>query len=97
MGGVPKKRHTQAKRNMRRAHLRLEVPSISRCAKCGQETLSHVVCPHCGYYRGREVINVLEKLTKKEKKAREKEIAQKEKETGKQAESATKQELPKDN
>jgi len=51
------------------------MPSLVSCPKCGKETKSHTVCPNCGYYKGREVINVLEKLNKKEKKQREKEMA----------------------
>ncbi len=38
-----------------------------------------MVCKNCGYYNGKEVINVLGKLTKKEKKLREKEIKEAEK------------------
>ena len=79
---VPKKRHTKSKRNKRRQHLYIKTPRFSRCPKCGKEVLGHTVCPNCGYYRGREVINVLEKLTKKERKAREKEIARSVKEKG---------------
>ena len=33
-----------------------------------------MICQYCGYYRDREFINVLGKLTKKEKKLREKEM-----------------------
>ena len=45
---------------------------------CGKEVLPHTVCSFCGYYKGREVIDVLGKLDKKEKKQREKEIKAKE-------------------
>ena len=46
--------------------------------------LTHRACPACGYYKGRMVVNVLEKVEKSEKKKREKEIQIKEKETKKQ-------------
>jgi large subunit ribosomal protein L32 len=45
------------------------------CAKCGQPNLPHRVCFNCGTYAGREVIDVLGKLTKKEKKQKERELA----------------------
>jgi hypothetical protein len=40
----------------------------------------HTVCSNCGYYKNKEVIDVLKKLTKKERKQREKEMAVKSKE-----------------
>ena len=36
--------------------------------------MSHSVCSACGYYKGEEVIDVMKKLTKKEKKKKQKEI-----------------------
>lgn len=61
-------------------HIYLEEPALNRCPRCGKPALPHTVCQHCGYYKGREVINVLEKLEKKERKIREKEIKAEEKE-----------------
>lgn len=78
--GVPKKRHTKSKRNKRRMHIYLEAPVLVTCPKCGGTKRPHMICPFCGDYRGREVINVMEKLTKKERKEREREIKDKEKE-----------------
>jgi len=66
---------------------------LAKCKKCGKPVLPHTVCQNCGYYKGTEIINVLEKLNKKEKKIREKEIsAQQKKEKGK---SLTMEELSK--
>ena len=44
-----------------------------------------MACPYCGYYKGKEVINILGKLTKKEKKQKEREMAQTEKEQKKES------------
>lgn len=46
---------------------------LAICSKCDKEILPHHVCAYCGFYDGKEVIDVLAKLTKKEKKRREKE------------------------
>jgi len=72
---VPRQRKTKSQRNQRRMHLFATSPVLAKCKKCGKPVLPHTVCPNCGYYKGVEIINVLEKLTKKEKKRREKEIA----------------------
>ena len=54
----PKRRHSRARRDKRRAHDRLTPPTLSRCPHCEETKLPHRVCPHCGYYKGREVIEV---------------------------------------
>jgi large subunit ribosomal protein L32 len=76
MGGVPKKRHTKSSRNQRRMHLFLKKPNLSACSKCGKPVRQHMVCPACGFYKGKEVIDVLSKLDRKQRKAKEKEMAQ---------------------
>jgi len=82
---VPKQKHTKSRRNRRRMHIFLQAPSLASCPRCGKPIRPHTVCLNCGYYKGVEVINVLEKLEKKERKIREKEIKEKEKtETGKE-------------
>ena len=73
MGGVQTQRHTKGKRNRRRSHLALDKTSLATCAKCGKAVLPHRVCAYCGFYDGKEVIDVMAKLTKKEKKRRKKE------------------------
>ena len=77
---VPKQRHTKSRRDKRRAHIFLKAPLLVKCQKCGKMILPHIICWNCGYYKGEEVIDVMKKLTKKERKKKEKEIAGKEKE-----------------
>ena len=74
---VPKQRKTKSRRDQRRMHIFLSKPALTSCPKCGKPVLAHTVCQNCGYYKGTEVIDVLKKLTKKEKKKKEKEIASK--------------------
>lgn len=61
-------------------HLFKKEPALVPCSKCKNPKKPHTVCGNCGYYKGREVINVLKNLDKKERKKREKEIALQEKE-----------------
>lgn len=77
---VPKQRHTKSRRNRRRSHLALNKKKLSSCPKCGEPILAHHYCSFCGFYKNREVVDVLAKLEKKEKKKKEKELAAKEKE-----------------
>jgi len=56
-------------------HLHLKKPNIVACKKCGKEVLAYTLCENCGTYRNREMIDVLAKLTKKERKQKQKEIA----------------------
>lgn len=75
-----KQRHTKSRRNKRRSHFALRSRVISVCPKCKKPVLPHCVCKNCGYYKGRQVIDVLAKLEKKEKKQKQKELRSAEKE-----------------
>ncbi|MBI4021866.1 MAG: 50S ribosomal protein L32 [Candidatus Andersenbacteria bacterium] len=75
---VPKKRTGRSKRNKRRSHLGRRRVALHACPRCGQPVPGHTACPNCGTYRGREVIDVLRKLDKKERKVKEKELTQQE-------------------
>lgn len=56
-------------------HLFIKVPALALCPKCGKPILPHHACKACGFYKGEEVLDVLKKLTKKERKQKEKEMA----------------------
>ena len=62
---VPKKKVSKSRRDKRRTHKKLSLPTLSKCSHCGQPKLSHRVCPNCGYYREKMVIAVKEKKAKK--------------------------------
>jgi large subunit ribosomal protein L32 len=53
----PKRRHSHARKNKRRAHDHLHTLSLSECPNCHEKKLPHQACPHCGQYKGREVID----------------------------------------
>jgi large subunit ribosomal protein L32 len=57
----PKRRHSKARRDRRRTHDALTAPSFSTCSHCHESKMPHRICPHCGYYKGRAVIEVQER------------------------------------
>jgi large subunit ribosomal protein L32 len=56
----PKRRHSKARGAKRRTHDTLTPVVLAECPQCHEPKLSHQVCPHCGYYRGRQVREVKE-------------------------------------
>jgi len=52
----PKHKTSKSKRDMRRSHDKLTPPNVSTCPQCGETKLPHHVCPNCGSYKGRTVI-----------------------------------------
>ena len=54
----PKRRTSSARRDRRRAHHALDQPAQSTCPNCQEAKLAHRVCPHCGHYRGKQVLVV---------------------------------------
>ena len=59
----PKRKHSKGRRDRRRAQDAMTPVALVACSNCGEMTRSHTVCPNCGHYKGREVVEV-----KKEKK-----------------------------
>ena len=72
---VVRMRSTRSHTGNRRSHHALRQTATILCPKCGESKLPQRVCFNCGTYKGREVIDVLKKLTKKDKKKKEKELA----------------------
>jgi len=76
---VPKQGHTRAKVGKSRMHKYIKPVRWTTCPRCRKPVLPHTVCLNCGFYKGREVIDVLSRLTKKERKVKEAEIKKAEK------------------
>ncbi|MGH9021120.1 MAG: 50S ribosomal protein L32 [Acidimicrobiales bacterium] len=56
---VPKRKTSKAKtRSRRAANWRLGVPARSVCPQCARAKTPHVVCPACGWYKGRVAVEV---------------------------------------
>ena len=52
----PKHKISKQRRDKRRTHDKAAIPTITTCPNCGSAVLYHRVCPECGYYRGRLLI-----------------------------------------
>ncbi|MFV1968958.1 MAG: 50S ribosomal protein L32 [Pirellulaceae bacterium] len=57
---VPKRRHSNSRTGKRRAHDGLKPKQLTYCPKCSSALPTHVVCPNCGYYMGRTVVEMEE-------------------------------------
>ena len=56
---VPKRKLSSARKNKRRSNVwKLQAPALTRCSECGSYKAPHRVCPTCGFYNGRKVIEV---------------------------------------
>ena len=58
MGALPKRKYAKARRGKRRSHFGLNPLRLDYCPQCHSPKLPHHVCPTCGSYAGREVIEV---------------------------------------
>jgi large subunit ribosomal protein L32 len=52
----PKSRTSKTRRDKRRTHYKASLPTLATCSNCGATVKYHNICPECGYYRGKQVI-----------------------------------------
>ncbi|MBI4654107.1 MAG: 50S ribosomal protein L32 [Nitrospirae bacterium] len=57
----PTHRHTRSRRDKRRANWKIEAPNIILCPECQEPRLPHHICPNCGSYRGKKILEAVEK------------------------------------
>lgn len=55
---VPKRKTSKARRDKRRTHWKLTIPGLVECPQCHELKLPHRVCLNCGFYKGKEVMDV---------------------------------------
>jgi large subunit ribosomal protein L32 len=55
---VPKSKVSKSRRDMRRSHHALKADAHGECPNCGELKRPHHVCKSCGYYDGREIVDV---------------------------------------
>ena len=63
----PKRKHSRQRSRKRRTHQKLDSPLLVVCKQCKRDKPGHMICPFCGYYAGREVIEIKQKDPKKKK------------------------------
>ncbi|MBI1833290.1 MAG: 50S ribosomal protein L32 [Candidatus Andersenbacteria bacterium] len=65
---VPKRRTSRTRRNNRRSHHGVTAIQLVKDPETGLPTLPHVANPTTGKYKGREVVNVLRKVERDQKR-----------------------------
>ena len=59
----PKRQHSkQRSRKRRGGHPKLQAPNLSACSHCGKPVIAHRVCPFCGYYKGKLVVDIAQEV-----------------------------------
>ena len=53
---VPKRKHSNSRTGTRRAHDHKKATQLDYCSECSTAVPSHTVCPKCGHYMGRKVV-----------------------------------------
>lgn len=58
---LPKYKPSKSRTRRRRAmNMKLAVPSLVECSTCGNKIPPHRVCPKCGFYRGKQILEPAE-------------------------------------
>ncbi|MFH1675653.1 MAG: 50S ribosomal protein L32 [bacterium] len=51
---LPKTRQSKSNTHTRRACFKATAPELGKCPSCGKTRPLHKICPHCGFYNGRQ-------------------------------------------
>ncbi|MCK4676708.1 MAG: 50S ribosomal protein L32 [Bacteroidales bacterium] len=52
----PKRKISKTRRDKRRTHYKATPVTTTICSNCGASVVYHRVCPECGYYKGKQVV-----------------------------------------
>jgi large subunit ribosomal protein L32 len=63
----PKRQHSKQRSRKRRTHWKIKMASLNPCSNCGSKIVSHRVCPFCGFYKGKLIVDVQARANKKQK------------------------------
>jgi large subunit ribosomal protein L32 len=61
VGPLPKRKLSRRRKFLRRQHDRISLSHLVRCENCNEYKPAHQVCPKCGTYNGRQVLDIEEK------------------------------------
>ncbi|MDR3293124.1 MAG: 50S ribosomal protein L32 [Clostridiales bacterium] len=53
---VPKRKTSKERKRTRAANWKVTAPNLTECPQCHEKKQSHVVCPHCGYYKNELIV-----------------------------------------
>jgi len=56
--GLTKRRFSKARTASRRAGFKVRAVTLVECPQCHAQMVPHRVCPACGYYAGRQVVEI---------------------------------------
>ena len=87
---VPFRKISKTRGRMRRTHYKLEAANTVICKNCGASIKPHRVCPECGFYKGKNVIEKAEVKEEKVTKPVKKETTKKETEKKETKKATTK-------
>ena len=65
----PKKRKSHSASRLKRAHQKYTLPTLSPCPHCKELIVLSRVCPYCGYFKGKKVVELQEEVKTKVKNA----------------------------
>ena len=57
---VPKRKTSRTKTRTRRTHKKLKLVALEFCKQCSEMKRAGIICPSCGYYRGKKILEIEE-------------------------------------
>lgn len=58
MGPLPTRKTSRRKSAARQTHDAHPLKHLVRCENCGEYHVAHRMCPKCGTYKGKTVVNI---------------------------------------
>ena len=58
---VQKNKTSKQRKHTRAANWKISAPNLSECPNCVELNVSHKVCPNCGNYDGKTVVDMSDK------------------------------------